>query len=113
MNLRALDPEQWESLCDRCGTCCEIKPTGVACPLFDVTTRRCTDYENRHDKIPACVRLTPDNVADLGEDGTLPASCAYLGGSAPHAKPLVAFADAPPEFQADVLEALRRRGSTL
>jgi len=75
---------EWESLCDGCGRCClvklededtgEIASTDIACRLFDEATCRCTDYPNRSDKVPDCVRLTPDVVPTLG---WLPVTCAY------------------------------------
>ena len=75
---------EWESLCDGCGRCClvklededtgEIAWTDIACRLFDEATCRCTDYPNRSDKVPDCVRLTPDVVPTLG---WLPVTCAY------------------------------------
>ncbi len=75
---------EWESLCDGCGKCCligledeatsEIHLTDVACKLFDGSTCRCSDYENRKKKVPDCVKLTPKTVPDLY---WLPKTCAY------------------------------------
>jgi uncharacterized protein len=77
------DPE-WESLCDGCGKCCiirlededtgDIHTTDVACKLLDGLSCRCTNYPNRHDFVPDCVKLTPANTADLH---WLPRTCAY------------------------------------
>lgn len=77
------DPE-WESLCDGCGRCClnkledwdtgEIWWTNVACRYFDEKSCGCTDYQNRHENVPDCIALTPENVPELA---WLPPSCGY------------------------------------
>jgi uncharacterized cysteine cluster protein YcgN (CxxCxxCC family) len=77
------DPE-WESLCDGCGKCCliklEVEETGdilytdVACYLLDQQKCRCSRYPDRQKLVPDCVKLTPDNVADLA---FMPSTCAY------------------------------------
>lgn len=82
--LEALDPAEWESLCDGCARCClnklEDEDTGaiawtdVACTLLDGEACRCTDYPNRSDTVPDCVRLTPEEVRTLS---WLPPTCAY------------------------------------
>ena len=82
--LEAMSEAEWESLCDGCGKCClaklededtnEIHWTSVACRLFDAGTCRCSDYENRLQRVPDCVRLTPQNVGRLP---WLPSTCAY------------------------------------
>jgi len=51
-----------------------VFPTSVSCRLLDTTNCRCTDYCNRHDKVPDCVKLDPENVSKLG---WLPETCAY------------------------------------
>ena len=75
---------EWESLCDGCGRCClnkleeedtgEIFFTDVVCRLFDAGTCRCSDYKNRQKKVPDCVKLTPEEVANYN---WLPPTCAY------------------------------------
>lgn len=82
--LAEMNADEWESLCDGCGRCClvklededtgEIHGTDIACRLFDEATCRCVDYENRSEKVPDCVRLTPEVVPILG---WLPVTCAY------------------------------------
>jgi uncharacterized cysteine cluster protein YcgN (CxxCxxCC family) len=82
--LEDMTAAQWESLCDGCGKCCmsklidddtdEIHFTTVACQLFDAGTCRCTDYQNRQEKIADCVQLTPQNVRTIP---WLPVTCAY------------------------------------
>lgn len=83
-SLSQMSPSEWESLCDGCGKCCvllvqdegggPVYRTDVGCRLLDLKTVRCTDYENRHARVPDCVKLTPDNVAALD---WMPKSCAY------------------------------------
>ncbi len=82
--LNEMSASEWESLCDGCGRCCleklEDEDTGqlyfthIGCRLLDSTSCACTDYANRSDKVPDCVRLTPANVNALS---WLPPSCAY------------------------------------
>ena len=81
--LDTLTHEEWESLCDGCALCCRLKEedehghvefTAVACRLLDLDKCRCRDYKNRHEAVPGCTALTPDNIATLS---WLPTSCAY------------------------------------
>jgi len=83
-NMAEMSPSEWESLCDNCGKCCcirleddvtgDIYITDVACKLFDPASCKCTDYPNRSQKVPDCVTLTKDNVAQLK---WMPRTCAY------------------------------------
>lgn len=83
-SLQDMSRREWEALCDGCGKCCmlklededtdEIYLTRLACKLLDIGRCRCTDYSNRHEKVPDCLALTPRMVRDLG---WLPATCAY------------------------------------
>ncbi len=82
--LSEMNPEEWESLCDGCGRCCiyvmhneetgDVFETDIACTLFDIKKRQCTDYQNRLKKVSDCVQLTPDNVGALK---WMPPTCAY------------------------------------
>jgi uncharacterized cysteine cluster protein YcgN (CxxCxxCC family) len=82
--LEAMNPDEWESLCDGCGRCClvklededtaEVMYTDVGCTLLDDQTCRCRDYPNRQAKVADCVRLTPEAVRSLS---WLPGTCAY------------------------------------
>ena len=82
--LAQMDAAEWESLCDGCGRCClhklrdddtgEIAWTNVACRLLDGQSCRCSDYAQRQRRVPYCVQLTPDAVAEID---WLPPSCAY------------------------------------
>jgi uncharacterized cysteine cluster protein YcgN (CxxCxxCC family) len=83
-SLAEMSPAEWESLCDGCGLCClvrfedeetgEVIPTRVHCRLFDSRSCTCTDYENRKQQVPDCIKLTPGNIEQLA---WMPASCAY------------------------------------
>ena len=83
-SLLEMSQEEWEALCDGCGRCCLVKlededsgaiyPTSVSCRLLDTDSCRCSDYANRHDKVPDCVKLAAENVSSLG---WLPETCAY------------------------------------
>ncbi len=82
--LKQMTAAEWESLCDGCGLCClvrfeeeesgDIIPTRVHCKLFDPQRCVCTDYVNRAEHVPDCVKLTPGNVEALA---WMPLSCAY------------------------------------
>ena len=82
--LAALTDEEWEALCDGCGTCCLIKfidddddiveYTDVACQLMNCSTGHCQHYETRQDYVPECIQLTMDNLPDMM---WLPTHCAY------------------------------------
>ncbi|MBZ4023207.1 hypothetical protein CKO11_12140 [Rhodobacter sp. TJ_12] len=83
--LTALRPAEWEALCDGCGKCClnkleyedtgELEFTRVACKLLDGDTCRCMSYDNRHDYVPECVRLTPKSLKKSVY--WMPVTCAY------------------------------------
>jgi uncharacterized cysteine cluster protein YcgN (CxxCxxCC family) len=82
--LDQMTPGEWESLCDGCGRCCLMKlededdgavyATDVGCRLLDTATCRCSDYANRKDKVPDCIKLTPTLARELA---WLPPTCAY------------------------------------
>ncbi|MFA7463155.1 MAG: YcgN family cysteine cluster protein [Anaerovoracaceae bacterium] len=83
--LEQMTPDQWESLCDRCGRCCLYKVekagegrvfyTAVACRLLDCEGCLCKDYEVRKNVIHRCLLITPSNLETI--HGLLPATCAY------------------------------------
>ena len=83
-SLREMSNEEWESLCDGCGKCClnkledwdtgEIYWTKIGCELLDCDTCRCKDYDNRFEKVPDCIQLTPDQIEIIP---WLPPTCAY------------------------------------
>ncbi|MBX3510486.1 MAG: YcgN family cysteine cluster protein [Hyphomonadaceae bacterium] len=82
--LAEMNEREWESLCDQCGKCCVISIedvdtgrlhlTDVSCKLFDTAACGCSDYANRKQYVPDCVKLTPKNVPKLD---WLPQTCAY------------------------------------
>lgn len=82
--LDEMSHREWEQLCDGCGRCCmlklededtdEIYLTRLSCKLLDIGQCRCTDYDNRHQKVPDCLSLTPKMVRELS---WLPDTCAY------------------------------------
>ena len=82
--LEQMTRGEWESLCDGCGLCCvirfqdedtgEVTPTRVHCKLFDPATCACSDYANRREQVPDCIKLTPWNIEALG---WMPLSCGY------------------------------------
>ncbi|MEO8722051.1 MAG: YcgN family cysteine cluster protein [Sphingobium sp.] len=82
--LTALNPAEWEALCDGCGKCClhkvededtgRIYFTNVACRLLDLHSTRCSNYSERASHVPDCVRLTQQAVHEIS---WLPRSCAY------------------------------------
>ncbi len=81
--LSQMTEEEWESLCDRCGKCCLIKIgvwrirfTNIGCPLLNVKTGLCSNYSNRWDSVPECIKLTPKNLRKYAK--YLPKTCAYL-----------------------------------
>lgn len=83
-SLHEMSAEEWESLCDGCGRCCvqklededsgEIFYTAIACRYLDSDACRCTVYETRNQRVPDCLRITPD-AAEIFP--WLPESCAY------------------------------------
>ena len=81
--LKEMTPAEWESLCDGCGLCCQLKEqdleghvayTSVACRLLDLTTCRCSNYPERVKHVPDCVVLSSENLEDLT---WMPRTCAY------------------------------------
>ena len=82
--LSEMNDEEWESLCDRCAQCCQVKLedeatgaigyTRVVCRLLDTTRCRCTHYPDRHEHVPDCITIDAYSVSTLD---WLPATCAY------------------------------------
>jgi uncharacterized cysteine cluster protein YcgN (CxxCxxCC family) len=82
--LPEMTDAEWESLCDGCGRCCQIKlededtgevvETRLVCRLLDLGTCRCSAYATRHAEVPDCVRLDAEKAGTLA---WLPETCAY------------------------------------
>jgi len=95
-----MTPEEWESLCDGCGLCCQIRVqdidtdeialSNVACRYLCLETHKCTDYANRQKNVPDCIKVTPDNIHEMD---WLPHTCSYRvvarGEKLPRWHPLV------------------------
>ncbi|WP_171212198.1 YcgN family cysteine cluster protein [Ruegeria sp. HKCCA5426] len=83
--LTKMNQREWEALCDGCGKCClnklededtgEVALTCVACRLLDDETCRCTQYDIRHQFVPECIVMKPDNIDSHAY--WLPQTCAY------------------------------------
>lgn len=84
--LSELNHNEWEALCDGCGSCCLIKYidndddeetveyTDVACQLMDCATGHCQHYETRQQYVPDCIQLTAEKLPNMM---WLPEHCAY------------------------------------
>lgn len=82
--MEQMTPEEWESICDGCGLCCQIRVqdedsgeialSNVACRYLCLKTHGCTDYINRQENVPDCIKVTPQNVHGMT---WLPHTCGY------------------------------------
>lgn len=82
--LTEMTTQEWESLCDGCGLCCQIRVedadsgamalSNVACKYLCLETHRCTSYPTRQKKVKDCIKVTPQNVRELT---WLPVTCGY------------------------------------
>ena len=83
--LAQMTEAEWEALCDGCGKCClnklededtaEVALTRVACRLLDDHSCRCSQYDIRHQFVPECIVLKPNNIED--NLYWMPQTCAY------------------------------------
>jgi uncharacterized protein len=81
--LQEMSASEWESLCDGCAKCClqklededdgTVYYTRVVC-RYMTEDCRCSEYEKRHELVPNCVWLKPE---DIEEFFWLPSTCAY------------------------------------
>ena len=82
--MTEMTTQEWESICDGCGLCCQIRvededtgelaQSNVACRYLCLKTHSCTDYPNRHTNVPDCIKVTPQNILELD---WIPYSCSY------------------------------------
>ncbi len=82
--LNQLSKDEWESICDGCGLCCQHRAThpvtgddvrtNFACRCLNLETMGCKAYETRAQEVDYCITLTPDTVNDVP---FLPDSCGY------------------------------------
>jgi uncharacterized cysteine cluster protein YcgN (CxxCxxCC family) len=98
--MSEMTTQEWESLCDGCGLCCQIRVqdidtdeialSNVACRYLCLDSHQCKDYENRQKNVPDCIKITPDNVHEMN---WLPYTCGYRvvarKQKLPHWHPLV------------------------
>lgn len=81
--LQQMSQREWESLCDGCGKCClqkleddedhTVYYTNVVC-RYMTSDCRCSEYQDRHELVPNCVWLKPEDVENFF---WLPSTCAY------------------------------------
>lgn len=97
--LEQLSDSEWESLCDGCGKCClhklededskQVFFTSIACQLLDIQTCRCSDYQNRCQRVSDCINMRKG----FTRYDWLPSTCAYrlvyLGDELPDWHPLI------------------------
>ncbi len=82
--LNEMTPQEWESICDGCGLCCQIRVedidsgeivlSNVSCRYLCHDSHQCLDYANRQQNVPDCVKVTPQNIHELT---WLPHTCGY------------------------------------
>lgn len=83
--MAKLSQREWEALCDGCGKCClnklededsgEVVLTRIACRMLDDSSCRCSQYDIRHQFVPECIVLRPDNLDQ--HMYWMPQTCAY------------------------------------
>lgn len=85
-SLNSMNEQEWEALCDGCGKCCfrkfisgrgrkeKLYYTRIACNQLDLTTGKCTNYQQRFRIETDCTKLTKANLAEFH---WLPDTCAY------------------------------------
>jgi uncharacterized protein len=77
--MHEMTTAEWESLCDGCGLCCQIRVEDEDTSEIALSS----DYANRQKNVPDCVKVTPENVMELT---WLPHTCGYR--LAAHGQPL-------------------------
>jgi uncharacterized cysteine cluster protein YcgN (CxxCxxCC family) len=92
-----MNEQEWEAICDGCAKCClhkfiedeaceqpesvaqveqgeQLHYTNIACHLLDDKSCECTNYAQRTSLVPSCVKLSKDNIHNIG---FMPPSCSY------------------------------------
>lgn len=83
-NMSDMTDAEWESICDGCGLCCQVRYidedtdeivlSNEACRYLCLKSNRCSDYQNRLQNQPLCAKITPENIHELD---WLPHTCGY------------------------------------
>lgn len=83
-SMDKMSAKEWESLCDGCGLCCQIRVededsgeyalSNIACRYLCLTSHACKDYAKRQENVEDCIKITPANVRKLN---WLPHTCSY------------------------------------
>jgi uncharacterized cysteine cluster protein YcgN (CxxCxxCC family) len=86
IELKDMDKQQWESVCDRCALCClnklqddesdEVFYTKISCKLLDTGKCQCGSYEKRKQIVPDCINLTYKQLKNHAHKW-LPNTCGY------------------------------------
>jgi len=86
IDLKDMNQEQWESVCDRCGLCClnklkdqdsdDVFYTRVSCKLLDLEKCQCAMYSERKRIVKDCVQLTYKQLRNHAHKW-LPNTCGY------------------------------------
>lgn len=86
--LKQMSPQQWETICKRCGLCCLVKMqigankhagtfyTNICCDAFNPVTRQCTMYSNRLTRKKHDCKKVDINVILNGK--LIPRTCGYV-----------------------------------
>lgn len=86
--LKQMSPQQWETVCKKCGVCCLVKMqigagksmdtyyTNICCDAFNPVTRQCTMYNNRLSREKKDCKKVDINV--ILEGKLVPRTCGYV-----------------------------------
>jgi len=86
IDLKNLNKNEWENLCDNCGRCClhklegddgKIYFTNVSCQYIIDESCTCSDYKNRKKLVSNCLSIEKDWLIDDYKFDWLPNTCAY------------------------------------
>ena len=75
--------KKWEDICLRCGLCCHEKAVDdeflyimdETCEFYNEETGLCSVYDERFDKCPRCMKVTPLRAMTAPY---LPETCGYV-----------------------------------